>query len=571
MAESKPRQGRGRIVWIVAALLVLGGVGYAAMKRSATAAVGIPPGVETAKAEIGDQKQKINATGVIASQIGTQVKIGSQVSGRILKLPADVGSHVKANQIVAVLDLPDLQAQVDQQQFAVSAAEATLAQAKSRLEQAEETAGFTRKQTAAQIAQADAALRAAEARVDSSTATAQYQPTQTSANIKKSEAALSTAQSAVKQQEQTIRQQIQQAQSSLNSAQTAADNAKKNLDRQQKLMDKGFIAQSVVDTAETNYSQATSNLESAKANLDIVKEKTRADMQASKDQLDQAQATLAAVQAGRLQDTVAQADLRSAREALRQSTAALDLQKTNISQDRIRQMAVEEARDAFHQAQENVLQARAQLRYQLAQKDKTIIRSPIDGTVLSITAQQGEVVAAGLNVSTLITVADLNRLEVRAYVDETDIGRIRLNMKTEVRVEALPGRTFSGRVTKIASASTVKDNVVTYETTIAVANPDRLLRPDMTTNVSFILGERKGVLLVPSEAVHQETTRSIVYVLHPERKGAERAEVRKVDAGFDDGAHTEIRSGLKPGESVLLTGLPLLGVRAADAPGGPSR
>jgi len=541
------------------------------MKRSAGAAVGIPPGVESAKAETGDQKQKINATGVIASQIGTQVKIGSQVSGRILKLPADVGSHVKANQIVAVLDSPDLQAQVDQQRFTVAAAEATLAQTKSRLQQAAENAGFTQKQTAAQIEQADAALKAAEAKVESSTASAQYQPAQTAANIQKSEAALSTAKSAVKQQEQTIRQEIQQAQSSLISAQAAFDNAKRDLDRQKKLLDKGYIAQSVVDTAETTYSQAAANLESMKANLDIVKEKTRADMQASKDQVDQAQATLTAMQAGRFQDTVAQADLRSAREALRQSTAALELQKTNRSQDRIRVMAVEEARQAFQQAQENVLQARAQLRYQLAQQDKTIIRSPIDGTVLSITAQQGEVVAAGLSVSTLITVADLNRLEVRAYVDETDIGRIRLGMKTEIRVEAFAGRIFYGKVTKIASASTIKDNVVTYETTIAVSNPDRLLRPDMTTNVSFILGESKGVLLVPSEAVHQETTRSIVYVLHPERLGANRAEVRKVDAGFDDGAHTEIRSGLKPGESVVLTGLPLLGVRASDAPGGPQR
>jgi HlyD family secretion protein len=569
MVVSKQRQKR---VWIaVAAALVLVGVGVVAMRRSAASGTGIPAGVEIAKAAIGDQQQKINATGVIASQIGTQIKIGSQVTGRIIKLPADVGTHVKTNQIVAVLDSPDIQAQVDQQQYSVSAAEASLAQAKSRLEQAEETAGFTRKQTAAQIAEADAALRAAEAKVESSTATARYQPTQTTANIKKSEAALSTAQSAVKQEQQTMRQQIQQAQSSLDNAQAAADNAKRDLDRQQQLLKKGFIAQSVVDTADTNYRQATANLESMKANLDIIREKTRADLQSTQDQVAQAQATLEATKAGRFQDNVAEADLHSARESLRQSSASLELQKTNLSQDRIRLMAVEEARQALRQAQESVLESRAQLRFQYAQKDKTVIRSPIDGTVLSITAQQGEVVAAGLSAPTLITVADLDRLEVRAYVDETDIERVRLGMRTEVRVDAFAGRVFHGKVTKIASASTVKDNVVTYETTIAVSNPDKLLRPDMTTNVSFILGERKNVLLVPSEAVHQETTRSLVYVLHPERKGAERAETRAVDAGFDDGTRTEIRSGLKQGESVVLTGLPLLGVRASDAPGGGPR
>ncbi len=570
MVDNKPRQKPVRIVWIVV-VVVLVGAGYFMMRRGASASTGIPAGVETAKGQIGDQQQKINATGVIASQIGTQIKIGSQVTGRIIKLPADVGTHVKANQVVAVLDSPDIQAQVDQQQYSVSAAEASLAQAKSRLEQAEETAGFTRQQTAAQIAQADAALKAAEAKVESSVATAQYQPAQTAANIKKSEAALSTAQSAVKQREQTIRQEIQQAQSSLDNAQAAAENAKRDLGRQQQLLKKGFIAQAVVDNADTLYRQASANLESMKANLDIVREKTRADLQSTQDQVDQAKATLAATQAGRFQDTVAQADLHSAREALRQSSATLDLQKTNHAQDRIRLMAVEESRNALRQAQESVLEARAQLRYQNAQKAKTVIHSPIDGTVLSLTAQQGEVIAAGLSAPVLITVADLDRLEVRAYVDETDIERVRIGMKTEVRVDAFAGRIFAGKVTKIASASTVKDNVVTYETTIAVSNPDKLLRPDMTTNVSFILGERKNVLLVPSEAVHQETTRSILYVLHAELKGADRVETRKVEPGFDDGTHTEIRSGLKQGESVVLTGLPLLGVRASDAPGGPSR
>ena len=569
MVASKPRQRR---VWIVvAAALVVVGAGVIAMRRGSSSATGIPPGVEIAKAEIGDQQQKINATGVIASQVGTQIKIGSQVTGRIISLPADVGTPIKTNQVVAVLDSPDIQAQVDQQQFAVSAAEASLSQAKSQLEQAEETAGFTRKQTAAQIAEADAALHAAEAKVESSVATAQYQPTQTAANIRKSEAALSTAQSALKQEQQTIRQQIQQAQSSLDTAQATADNAKRDLDRQQQLLKKGFIAQSVVDTADTTYRQATANLESMKANLDIVREKTRADLQSAQDQVNQAQANLAATQAGHFQDTAAEADLRNARETLRQSSATLELQKTNLSQDKIRIMAVEQARQALRQAQENVLEARALLRYQLAQKEKTVIRSPINGIVLSLTAQQGEVIAAGLSAPVLITVADLDRLEVRAYVDETDIGRIRLGMQTEVRVDAFAGRVFHGKVTKIAAASTVKDNVVTYETTIAVSNPDRLLRPDMTTNVSFILGERKNVLLVPSEAVHQETNRSIVYVIHPERKGVERAETRKVDPGFDDGTHTEIRSGLKQGEAVVLTGLPLLGVRASDSAGGPPR
>jgi multidrug efflux pump subunit AcrA (membrane-fusion protein) len=86
--------------------------------------------------------------------------------------------------------------------------------------------------------------------------------------------------------------------------------------------------------------------------------------------------------------------------------------------------------------------------------------------------------------------------------------------------------------------------------------------------VTLILGEQNDVILVPSEAVHREISRSIVYVLHREKQGKERVEIRAVAPGVDDGIHAEMRSGLKPGEEVVLAGLPRLGVQAADAQGG---
>src|SRR5581483_4443552 len=86
-------------------------------------------GVQVATAEHGSIQRRITAAGVVASQTGTMVKIGSQISGRIRSLPADVGSPVRAGQVVAVLDSPDLQAQVDQQRQSVAASAASLAQA----------------------------------------------------------------------------------------------------------------------------------------------------------------------------------------------------------------------------------------------------------------------------------------------------------------------------------------------------------------------------------------------------------------------------------------------------------
>ena len=104
-------------------------------------------------------------------------------------------------------------------------------------------------------------------------------------------------------------------------------------------------------------------------------------------------------------------------------------------------------------------------------------------------------------------------------------------------------------------------------------NPGGLLRPDMTADVTLILGRRPDVLLVPSESVHRSIKESYVYVLHREKKGKERVEKRTVAVGVDDGSQAEVTSGLKEGEEVILAGLPRLGVEAADAQrqGGPKK
>jgi len=551
--------------WI--ALAVVSGVVVAQKRAQSHSSGPIPSGVELTTVGLGTQQKKISATGIVASQTGTQVKIGSQIAGPIKSLPADVGTVVKANQVVAILELPDLQAQVDQMEHSVVASQAALEQATSRYKQAIETAGFNSKATAAQIAQADAALKAAEANVDSSNAANALQPIQTVTDIARAKAALSSARSAEKQEVQTVEQQIQQAQSNLDDAQAGLVTSSKTLNRQRELLKKGYIAEDLVDQQEAVYKQAVAKVQNMKAALDIAKEKTRADLQSAHDSVSQAEAALDAANAEKFQDKLHEATLRNAIETQKSANATLLLQQANLLQDKIKREAVIESHGAMMQAEAALKQAKDQLKYQVAQMDKTVIRSPIAGTVLSISSQQGETVAAGFSVTTLITVADLNRLEVRAYVDETDIGHIKLGLPCEVRVEAFPGKIFKGKVTKIASASTTKDNVVTYETTIAVTNTGGLLRPDMTADVSLILGEKPNVILVPSEAVHKEMRRNVVYVLHKEKPESDRVEVRAVETGFDDGTSTEIKSGVKVGESIVVAGLPRLGVRAPDSQG----
>jgi HlyD family secretion protein len=564
MALKKKR----RIPWagIVVGLAVAGGGGYWVYQwRFAPKTAELPPGVQVGAVQRGDLTQKITASGIVAAQIGAKVAIGAQVTGRVRSLPADVGERVAANQVVAEVDSPELRAQVQQQQENVRFQEASLAQAESRLLQARLNATLSEDQTRAEIREANFALRAARERLSMSQASAQLQPTQTQSEIERAEAVLNTARSAERQVRATVAMQLLQAQTSTDDAQAAVDSARANLARQKRLIEQGFTSRQELEDASTALRQATARVKSAQANQGIVKEKTDADLQSASDQVKQADAALRAARAGQFQDRMREAEVRSARETAHQAEASLSLRRTSLTQDKVRRRAVQEAEQAVKQASAGLKQANAQLEYQQAQLAKAIIYSPIAGTVLTIAVQQGETITAGFQTPTLLTVADLSRLEVRAFVDEVDIGRVRLGLPSEVRVEAFPDHVFRGRVTKIASASTVKDNIVTYETTIAVDNRQGLLRPDMTTDVTLLLGRRANVLNIPSEAVHREMDRVIAYVLHRDKQDKERVETRTIKVGSDDGTHTEVTSGLKQGEEVILAGLQRLGVKAVDS------
>jgi multidrug efflux pump subunit AcrA (membrane-fusion protein) len=185
-------------------------------------------------------------------------------------------------------------------------------------------------------------------------------------------------------------------------------------------------------------------------------------------------------------------------------------------------------------------------------------------------AQQGETLAAGLSAPTLIVVADLNRLQVDAFVDETDIGKVKLRQDADITVDAFPTGVFKGKVVKIASGSTIQQGVVTYDVTIALDNKMRQLDPDMTAGVTIQIGVRTNVLLVPSEAVKAGKLGVTVNVM-TKKNGRTQIEQRSVKTGGTDGVNTEIRDGLKEGDIVVLAGNVSGQKRAGGAsPFGPS-
>jgi HlyD family secretion protein len=199
-------------------------------------------------------------------------------------------------------------------------------------------------------------------------------------------------------------------------------------------------------------------------------------------------------------------------------------------------------------ADQQLTGARASVEYATTQLAYTRIVAPIAGVVSSVSTQEGETVAANFAAPTFVTLIDLSRLEVWAYVDETDIGRIRVGQNARFTVDTYGDHAFEGRVTAVYPKAEIRDNVVNYVTVVRFEPPrDRTLRPEMTTTVLVTIDAPENVLVLPIRAVRRDGDRA--YVLS--RRG-DVIERRPVATGSRDESYWEIVDGLREGDEVLL-------------------
>lgn len=157
--------------------------------------------------------------------------------------------------------------------------------------------------------------------------------------------------------------------------------------------------------------------------------------------------------------------------------------------------ALKSSEGALAQARGSMKQSQTNLRY-------SIIRSPVDGVIISRTIDVGQTVAASFQTPTLFTIAkDLTKMQIEVSVDEADISRIKLQQKATFTVDAYPEQTFKGVISQIRSAPVVTQNVVTYVVVVTVDNSDLKLKPGMTANVSIEVDRRDDVLKLPPAAL----------------------------------------------------------------------
>ncbi|MCI2121241.1 MAG: efflux RND transporter periplasmic adaptor subunit, partial [Bacteroidales bacterium] len=184
------------------------------------------------------------------------------------------------------------------------------------------------------------------------------------------------------------------------------------------------------------------------------------------------------------------------------------------------------------------------------------IYSPIDGVVLSRDVDEGQTVASGFSTPTLFTIAqDLKKMQVVADVDEADIGEVKEGQRVEFTVDAFPDDVFKGTVTQVRLYATTTSNVVTYEVVIDAPNPDLILMPGLTANVTIYILDKTDVITVPQKALIFQPEG------YPDSKYDKSVWVMdgdgslrnvEVKIGVTDGISTEITEGLKVGDRLVI-------------------
>jgi HlyD family secretion protein len=217
------------------------------------------------------------------------------------------------------------------------------------------------------------------------------------------------------------------------------------------------------------------------------------------------------------------------------------------------QLTVNKAKVA--QAEAEVEKDEASLKQFQEQLSYTTITAPIDGVVLSRDVEVGDAVSSilvlGSGATLVMTLGDTSEVYVKGKVDESDIGKVYLGQPARIRVETFKDKTFTGHVTKISPMGVEKDNVTTFEVRVSINNPGGELKAEMTANAEIILDEHHNVLMIPEGAImYDKDKKASVDIPVPSAKDGMKKIA--VNIGISNGVKTEVLSGLKEGDQVVL-------------------
>lgn len=258
----------------------------------------------------------------------------------------------------------------------------------------------------------------------------------------------------------------------------------------------------------------------------------------------------------------AKANLASTESNLSYQSANMKRYQTLYKKGLVSADEYENALLAYRQAKEQVASSRENVQKAQTNLGYATITSPIDGTVISKSVEEGQTVAASFNTPELFTIAkDLKNMQVIANVDEADIGGVAVGNRVNFTVDAYPDDTFEGVVKQVRLEANTTNNVVTYEVVISAPNADLKLKPGLTANVTIFTKEQANILSVANKALRFTPTKETVGkdMKIVDCKGKNKVwtlngntlTAHSVNIGQSDAMHTQIISGIKAGQSVV--------------------
>jgi HlyD family secretion protein len=274
--------------------------------------------------------------------------------------------------------------------------------------------------------------------------------------------------------------------------------------------------------------------------------------------------------------TVYEAQLQQAQGDLASARADVTLKHQNLVRKQVlvplkaaSQLDLDQATAELAQSEATITIKEAALHSATANLGYCKITAPVDGIVIARKVDEGQTVIAAMSTPVLFTVAqDITKMNITADISEADIGQVKTGQDVEFGVDAFPNEVFHGKVSQVRKSPTTTQNVVTYQTIIAVNNPEQKLFPGMTADVSILVLQRDNVLRAPNSALRYSPPDTAIFTTAPPKQ-LERAQQlayvlqtdnttlapKIVRTGATDGVQTEIVSGLAQGDRVVTATL----------------
>lgn len=558
--------------------------------------------IETAIVERGSLVVTASASGELEPL--TTVEVKSRSGGEIKSLFVEAGDYVNSGDLIAQIDPTQLESRAESAAASLRAARAnaeqaslnanlqvtrtdtSVAQAESSLDvsratvrQREQQLQQERETSKEAVRKAELAVRTAEERLAQAKARRDAEKETHAAEVDSAEASLESSRQNLHRVTAGPRQeQIDQARASLRSAEAALANAETYMKRQKQLLDKGYISQQAYDDAVRSYEQAQASRDSAKhslaeleagsrpediaqaraqvkqseASLRVAKtnavqlEVLQRDVTAAEAALEEARASLSQAKSQRRNIEVLQEQLASATSQVRQSEAALKSARAGALENTVRKKEIEAAQAQVRQRELDLEDAAYDLKY-------TSVKSPRAGVIMQKLVEEGTVIPAGTAAlregTALVTLADVSQMYVLANVDESDIAPVQVGQKAEVNVAAMPRKALTGEVVKIYPLGQEEQNVIRFQVKIHLKNPPKSLRPGMTADATITVAERDDILKIPDVCIDRSAEGGPTVTV---MTGEEQVEDRTVKIGLSNWDETEIISGLKEGDKVVI-------------------